>query len=114
MSDSDQIPVLNAATMPDARQRLELVVGAMRAGLAPLLNQHAGADGDQFAMDQSLIISGAALLAGMTVGHMTFFGTMKPHDRRRAEKVVAVNFRNGIKLGLDEAKRAMADAGQVN
>lgn len=115
MRDPDKILVLDAATAPGALGRLEEIVARMRSALIPMLDAslEQGND-DQFAMDQSLIISGAALLAGMTVGHMTFVGTMQPRDRKRAEKIVAVNFRNGIKFGLDEARRAAVETDQIN
>lgn len=112
MSEPVKIPVLNAMSDPTHRDRLELIIGAMRAGLAPILNQSFN-DEDLFALDQSLIISGAAILAGMTIGHMTFFGAMRPNDQKRAQKVVAVNLRNGIKFGLDEARRAAEAQGQM-
>ncbi len=109
MDAPDKIPVINALDDDDARQRFELVITLFRAALAPWLNQEI----DRIGENQAVIISACAAFAGMTVGHMTVVGAMQPHDRRRAEKVVTVNFRNGIRMGLAEAGAAVKRAGPL-
>ena len=113
VTDPDRIPVSNAAADPSEIANVEQLVGVMRAGLASVFSavEH---DQDQLAHYQALAITAAAIVAGTIVGHMTFVGTMKPSDRKRAAKVVHVNFTNGIKFGQREAADAFARAGQIN
>lgn len=105
-----RIPVSDVATDPEAMDKLETIVGLMRRALAPMLNSEM----DQLEHNQAMIISACALFAGMTIGHMMFFGAMKPSDAKRAQKVIAVNVRNGIKLGLAEGRHAASEAQAVN
>lgn len=105
-----RIPISNAAFDADAMDKLQTIVGLMRRALAPMLNSEM----DQLEHNQAMIISACALFAGMTIGHMTFFGAMKPSDAKRAQKVIAVNVRTGIKLGLAEGRHAAGDARAVN
>jgi hypothetical protein len=100
------LPVLNAMDDPEHRELLEEMIGRMRGALAPMLNA-AMKDGERFLLLQGMMISAAAVQAGLTVGHMIAVGNMEPRDVARARKVVQVNFRNGIKFGEREARDAM-------
>jgi hypothetical protein len=86
-------------------EQMQTMVGLMRLALAPIFN----ADPDDIPMHQSMAITSAAVFAGMTVGHMIAFGTMKDQDRRRAGELVLKNFRTGIDLGKSEARQAMLE-----
>jgi hypothetical protein len=106
----DKLGVLNAMDDPTHRAMLEEMIGRMRMAVAPMLNDALGdATDDRFKLTQSMMISAAATFAGLTVGHMVAVGGMKPHDKGRAAKVVTVAFRNGIKLGEQEARKAMLE-----
>ena len=54
---------------------------------------------------QSAVLTAAALYAGIIFSRMLFFDLARPGDTARAAKLVGVNFRNGIKVGLAHAKR---------
>lgn len=109
MSDSDRIAVLNAMEDPAHRDLLEEIVARMRAAIAPMLNEACQLpdEGEHFAMIQSMMITGGAMFAGLTAGHMIALGKLKPQDRSRSVKVVTVAFRSAIKLGEREARDAM-------
>ncbi len=100
-----KFPVLNAMDNPEHRELLEVMIGRMRAAVGPLLD--GAADHEQFALIQGMMISAAAMCAGLTVGHLIAFGKMKPGDKGRATKVVTIAFRTAIKLGEHEAREAM-------
>lgn len=107
---SDRIPVSNNVTDPAAMERCQHIMFLMRSALAPLLD----ANIDNIDEWQAAIITASALMAGATVGHMTIVGSMKPSDHKRAAKVVAVNFRQGIRFGIREATEAVKQQGTVN
>lgn len=106
MADPDRIGVLNAMDDPAHIALMEEVVARMRAAIAPMLNA-AMDDGERFGLIQSMLISGGAMFAGLTAGHMIALGKMKPQDKARATKVVTVAFRSAIRIGEREAREAM-------
>jgi hypothetical protein len=67
------------------------------------------ADPDDIPMNQSLSMTAAALFAGMTAGHMIAFGTLEEQDKRRAGQMMLTNFRNGIEMGKQEARKAILE-----
>lgn len=107
---SDRIPVSNAALNPAELARVEQIVFLMRSVLAPVLD----ANIDDIEVWQSAIITASGLMAGTTVGHMTVVGSMKQSDHKRAAKVVAVNFKQGIRFGIREATDAVRQQSTVN
>jgi hypothetical protein len=106
VSDQDKIGVYNAMDDPAHRELLEEIVARMRVTIAPLLND-AMNDEERFGLVQGLLVTAGPLFGGLTAGHMLALGKMKPQDKARAGKVVAVAFRHGMKLGEHEARRAM-------
>jgi hypothetical protein len=73
--------------------------------LSPLLN----AEPNDLPRNQSLTITASALMAGITVGHMIAIGVLKEGDRARARKVMTGAYNTGVKLGIDEARKAMLE-----
>lgn len=111
MADSaDKIAVTNGANAPSSMAALDFIISQIRTALAPWLN----ADLENIDQHQSEIITACAFNAGLTVGHMTFVGSMLPRDHKRAEKVVLINFRKGIKVGLREAAFHASQQSKVN
>jgi hypothetical protein len=102
---ADEIGILNAMDDPSHKAAVEQLVTLMRMGVAPLLDRNR----DHIPMLQSMQITAAALFAGMTLGHMIALGVAKEQDKRRAREVLLKNFRNGIDLGKQEARKAMLE-----
>lgn len=103
---TDELPWTNAATDPAALAELEMLVGVMRASLAPVL--HAAADNDLPRM-QGVLVTAAVMMAGMTVGHMLAVGVIdasKGHVDQFAEAAKTA-FSQGVEQGRAEALRAM-------
>lgn len=107
MSDS-KLPVINAMDDPAHRAMLDEIVTRMRVALAPMLNAAIN-DEELFKLTQSMMISAAAMHAGLTVGHMIAVGGMKDQDKRRAGQVMLLAFRNSIEMGKREAREAMLE-----
>ncbi|HVQ09543.1 MAG TPA: hypothetical protein VMS43_14015 [Allosphingosinicella sp.] len=101
----DPIPLLDAMEDPAARAQIENIIARMRFALAPMFND----DPENIPVNQSYALTAAALFAGITVGHMIALGVMKEQDKRRAGQVILTNFRNGIELGKNEARKAMLE-----
>lgn len=97
--------VLNAADDPVALAKIETIVGLFRGALVPMLNE----EPHNLPMNQSLVMTASALMAGLTVGHMIAVGVLKEGDKARARKVVTVAYNNGVKAGLREARDAMLE-----
>ena len=60
---------------------------------------------------QSVALTAAALYAGIIFSRMMFFDLARQGDTARAAKLVGINFRNGIKIGLMHANRVAAEQG---
>ena len=60
---------------------------------------------------QSAALTAAATYAGIIFARMMFFDLARQGDTARAAKLVGVNFRNGIKVGLMHANRCAAEQG---
>jgi len=60
---------------------------------------------------QSVVLTAAAMYAGIIFSRMLFFDLARQGDTARAAKMVGINFRNGIKIGLMHANRAAQKQG---
>lgn len=60
---------------------------------------------------QSAALTAAAMYAGIIFARMLFFDRARQGDTARAAKMVGINFRNGIKIGLTHANRCAAEQG---
>jgi len=86
-------------------QQIEGIVTLMRMATARLFND----DPDNIPMNQGYSITAAALYAGTTAGHMIALGVMDEKDKHRVGKVLLSNFRSGIEVGKNEARKAMLE-----
>lgn len=60
---------------------------------------------------QSIVLTAASMYAGIIFARMMFFDLARQSDTARAAKMVGVNFRNGIKIGLMHANRCATEQG---
>ncbi|WP_394440138.1 hypothetical protein ACGGKE_03705 [Sphingobium naphthae] len=60
---------------------------------------------------QSTALTASAIYAGIIFARMMFFDLARQGDTARAAKLVGINFRNGIKIGLMHANRCAAEQG---
>lgn len=103
MSKDKPLPVINAGDDPQALQLTENMVSLMRIALAPMLNRA----GDDLPHYQSVLVSAAAIMGGMTVGHMAACGQIQRVHVKQFERVAGEAFKEGIRLGRLEAERAI-------
>ncbi len=99
----DKIPFSDAMADPASCDKIEHFIMLMRIALAPVFNEHP----DDIPMNQSYAMTAAAMFAGMTAGHMIALGVLEDKDQRRAGMMVLTNFRNGVKVGKSEARKAI-------
>lgn len=99
------VNVLNAADDPASMERIQDMIALFRTSLSPLFN----AEPDDLPRNQSLTMTAAALMSGITVGHMIALGVLKEGDKAGARKVMTVAYNSGVKLGLHEARQAMLE-----
>lgn len=102
---ADEIRLSDAMNDPQAQEHIREMITRMRMALADIFSE----DPENIPMNQSFALTASAIFAGMTVGHMIALGTMKDQDKRRAGQVVLKNFRSGIDLGKNEARKAMLE-----
>ncbi|MCW2405085.1 hypothetical protein M2336_001714 [Sphingobium sp. B1D7B] len=60
---------------------------------------------------QTKVMTAAAVYAGIVFARMMFMDAVKQQDTARAARMVAINFRNGIKVGLTQANRVALEKG---
>lgn len=102
---SAPLNVLNAADDPASMERIQDMIALFRMSLSPMLN----AEPDDLSRNQSLTMTAAALLSGITVGHMIALGVIKEGDKARARKVMTVAYNSGVRFGINEARKAMLE-----
>lgn len=97
------LPIRDAMSDPAALQRIEEIVTAFRAALAPAMWQA----GENLPQMQADIITASGMMAGMTIGHMKACGALSAKDVERAKKLAFKNVQSGIEIGLKEARAAI-------
>ena len=108
---SEKIKFKRGETNPALMKSLEDFVGMLRLGLAPVFSaaSNADEDGAVIADAQNMALHAAVVFAGMTAGHMTFFGLLDKDagDLEDFKKeAIASLFDFGVEQGLAEAQRA--------
>lgn len=97
------IKISDAMKDPVSTGAVQDIVSLFRRALEPRLYSNPA----DIPRQQGFIITAAALMAGITVGHMIARGTLKDSDKRNLVEIVLRNFRQGIEFGKAEARTAM-------
>lgn len=108
MAEANALPFGQAAPGNADFERIMDVVAAMLSGAAA--NQ--ATDGLDPPHHTALTISAAGVLAGYLFGATIIAGMASDKDTRRAGLMLLTNFRQGVKIGKDNAMRSIEPAGR--